>query len=64
MSKVKTSSAAKKRFKLVGKKRVKRAQAYRRHLLTKKGAKRRRHLRSGDYVSKVDLSSVLTLLGH
>lgn len=64
MSKVKTNSAAKKRFKLVGKKTVKRAQAYRRHLLTKKGAKRRRHLRSGDYVSSVDVANILTLLGH
>lgn len=64
MSKVKTNSAAKKRFKLVGKKKVKRAQAYHRHLLTKKGAKRRRQLRGGDYVSKVDLPSVLVLLGH
>jgi len=64
MTKMKSSSAAKKRFKLVGKKKVKRAQAFRRHILTKKGPKKRRQLRSGAYISDVDLPRVLVLLSR
>lgn len=36
MPKVKTNSAAKKRFKKLGNGKIKRAKAYKRHLLTKK----------------------------
>jgi large subunit ribosomal protein L35 len=62
MPKMKTSSAAKKRFKRLGGKKVKRAKAYRRHLLTKKSAKRKRDLRKGAYVSAADVSKILVLL--
>lgn len=62
MPKMKTNSAAKKRFtKLKGGK-IKRASGYRRHILTKKTRKRKRELRKGGYISKVDLKSVLKLL--
>jgi large subunit ribosomal protein L35 len=62
--KVKTSSAAKKRFKKVGGKnvKIKRSKAFRRHLLTKKTAKNKRQLRSGSYVSKSDFTRIITLL--
>ncbi len=66
MPKMKTNSAAKKRFKKVGGKsvKVKRSKAYRRHLLTKKGAKRRRQLRKATYIEGVDLRAILKLLPY
>ncbi|MEX0849737.1 MAG: 50S ribosomal protein L35 [Candidatus Dependentiae bacterium] len=60
--KMKSLSAAKKRFKRVGKGKVKRAKAYRRHLLTKKGPKRRRDLRQGGLICAADLKNILSLL--
>lgn len=59
---MKTCSAAKKRFKRLSSGKIKRAKAYRRHLLTKKGAKRRRDLRQGAYVCSVDVSRISVLL--
>lgn len=60
--KMKRRSAAKKRFKVVGKNKIKRARAYRRHLLTHKSAKRKRRLRKGTYVSKADSKRIAELL--
>ena len=55
MPKMKRSSTAKKRFRWVGGgSRIKRAKAYRRHILTKKTAKRKRQLRQEGYVSAAD----------
>ena len=62
MQKMKSVSAAKKRFKRTGKNKVKRAKAYRRHLLTKKGPKRRRTLRKGALISAADTRKILILL--
>ncbi len=62
MPKMKTRSAAKKRFKKVGGKKIKRSKAFRRHLLTKKSAKRKRHLRKGSYISSSDESRIARLL--
>ena len=65
MPKVKTHSAAKKRFKKVAKgTKVKRSKAYKRHLLTKKSSKRKRNLRGGGYVSKADESIFKVLLPY
>lgn len=66
MPKLKTSSAAKKRFRKTGGKslKIKRAKAYRRHLLTKKSANRKRGLRATAYVSKADLRNILPLLPY
>ena len=44
MPKVKTSSAAKKRFKLTGTGKIKRQHAYHSHILTKKTKKQKRNL--------------------
>lgn len=60
--KMKTKSAAKKRFRKVGKNKLKRSKAYRRHLLTKKSSKRKRDLRKVGYISKADLKTVNKLL--
>ena len=56
MPKLKTHSGAKKRFNLTKNGKVKRAQAFKSHILTKKTTKRTRHLRSTTYadVTNVD----------
>ena len=61
--KKKTRSAAKKRLRKVGNGKIKRGKAYRRHLLTRKSAKRKRQLREGAYVSSADERRMLELLG-
>jgi large subunit ribosomal protein L35 len=48
-NKVKTRSAAKKRFARVGNGKIKRSKAFRRHLLSKKSRKRKRCLRQTAY---------------
>lgn len=60
--KAKRNSAAKKRFKVVGKSRIKRAKAFRRHLLSRKSAKRKRNLRRRAYVSASDVHRIAGLL--
>ena len=65
MPKVRTHSATKKRFRKVAKgTKVKRASAYRRHLLTKKSSKRKRDLRGVAYVNKADESIFKVLLPY
>lgn len=62
MPKVKTHSRAKKTFRITGTGKIKRAQAYRSHLLTKKGTKRKRHLRESALVSSANQDMVKRLL--
>lgn len=62
MPKMKTRSSAKKRFKKVGKKTIKRANAFRRHLLTKKTSKRKRQLRQSGYVHESDVDRISKML--
>ena len=62
MPKVKTNSAAKKRFKKLKSGKIKRASSLRRHILTKKTQKRIRHLRKGGYIVKADMKRALALL--
>ena len=52
--KKKTNKAAAKRFRLTGKGRVRRRKAYKSHILTKKSAKRKRHLRKAGMASHAD----------
>jgi large subunit ribosomal protein L35 len=51
MPKMKTSRAAAKRFKLTGTGKLKRAKAFKSHILTKKSTKTKRNLRKTSYVS-------------
>jgi large subunit ribosomal protein L35 len=51
MPKMKTKRAAAKRFKLTGTGKLKRAKAFKSHILTKKSSKTKRNLRKTDYVS-------------
>lgn len=66
MPKVKTRSAAKKRFKKVGGKnvKIKRSKAFRRHLLTKKSRTTKRELRRSAYVCDADKARILELLPY
>ncbi len=52
--KKKTNKAAAKRFRITGSGRVRRRKAYKRHILTKKSAKRKRHLRKAGVASHAD----------
>lgn len=64
MYKVKTSSSAKKRFRKTGGKKglIKRACAFRRHLMTSKTTKRKRALRKGAYFCASDMRHLKALL--
>lgn len=62
MSKLKTKSGAKKRFALTGTGRIKRKNAYKSHILTKKSTKRKRNLTQTSYVHTADEKSVLKQL--
>ncbi|MCF7900044.1 50S ribosomal protein L35 [Candidatus Babeliales bacterium] len=62
MPKMKTNSAAKKRFKKLKGGKVKRASSLRRHIMTKKTQKRKRQSRQGGYICKSDMKSLLALL--
>jgi large subunit ribosomal protein L35 len=66
MKKVKTKSSAKKRFFKTGGKniKIKRSKAFRRHLLTKKGPKKRRMLRAATYFNATDQRAILKLLPY
>ena len=63
MSKLKTKSGAKKRFKLTGTGKIKRKNAYKSHILTKKETKQKRNLTHTGLVASVDVSNVKQLLG-
>jgi len=62
MPKLKTNSGAKKRFALTGTGKVKRKKAYKRHILTKKATKRKRHLNHDSVVSSADINRIERLL--
>ena len=64
MPKMKTKSGAAKRFKTTGGGRIKRGSAFRRHILTKKSTKRKRHLRGASSVHDSDVGSVRTMLPY
>jgi large subunit ribosomal protein L35 len=62
MPKMKTNKSAKKRFKITGSGKVKRGHAMKRHILTKKAPKRKRHLRKADVTAKGDGKRVKRML--
>ena len=64
MPKMKTSSAAAKRFKLTKTGKVKRAKAYKSHILTKKSAKRKRNLRKAGLLSSADAKVMKKILPY
>ncbi len=64
MPKMKTHKGAKKRFARTGKGGFKRSSAFKRHILTKKSAKRIRNLRGPTSVSASDVKEVKQLLPY
>jgi large subunit ribosomal protein L35 len=62
MPKMKTKSAAKKRFRVRPGGTVKRGQAFKRHILTKKTTKNKRHLRGSIPVHEADMGRVAQML--
>ena len=64
MPKIKTNRGAAKRFKRRAGGGFKRAQSHRRHILTKKSTKRKRHLRSMDNVHEADTSALDRMLPY
>lgn len=63
MPKMKTSSGAKKRFRLSAGGKLLRRRAFKSHLLEHKSAKRRRHKRRDTALSAADTREALRLLG-
>jgi len=64
MPKIKTHSGAKKRFRLTKSGRVKRAHAYKSHILTKKTSKRKRGLRQGAYADVTNEAAIKRMIPY
>lgn len=64
MPKMKTKSSAKKRFKILSNGKIKRSQAFKRHILTKKTTKNKRELRGMVMVHKSDVASVKSMMPY
>ena len=64
MPKMKTKSGAAKRFKARAGGSVKRGQAFKRHILTKKTTKVKRHLRGATGVHETDMGRVKAMLPY
>lgn len=64
MGKLKTHSGAKKRFKLSKNGKVKRAHAFKSHILNKKTTKRKRNLRKAAYADKTNVAKVKQLIPY
>jgi large subunit ribosomal protein L35 len=64
MPKMKTKSGAKKRFRVRGSGSIKRSQAFKRHILTKKSTKSKRQLRGSAGVHSTNVDSVKAMLPY
>jgi large subunit ribosomal protein L35 len=64
MPKMKTKSGAKKRFRVRGSGSVKRSQAFKRHILTKKSTKNKRQLRGTTGIHPTNAASVAAMLPY
>lgn len=64
MAKMKTHSGACKRFKKLKSGKIKFTRAGRRHLLTKKSASRKRHLRENAYVNDANKAAIASMLPY
>ena len=62
MPKIRTNRSAHKRFRLTGTGKVRRHKAFKSHILTKKTAKRKRHLRKATIASGADETRLKVLL--
>ena len=64
MPKIKTNRSANKRFRVTGTGKIKRNKAYKRHILSTKGKKRKRHLRRATKVAAVELKNIRQLIPY
>ena len=64
MPKLKTHSGAKKRFNLTKTCKVKRAHAYKSHILTKKTTKRTRRLRTTAYADVTNIDAIKKMIPY
>ena len=64
MPKMKTKSSAKKRFRVRGSGNIKRAMAFKRHILTKKTTKNKRHLRGTAGIHSTNADSVKAMMPY
>ena len=64
MPKLKTHSGAKKRFKLSRTGKVRRAHAYKSHILNKKSTKRKRNLRQVAVADKTNVAAVKRMIPY
>ena len=64
MPKLKTHSGAKKRFKLTKNGKVKRAHAYKSHILNKKSTKRKRGLLKAAYADQTNMKAIKLLMAN
>ena len=64
MPKLKSHSGAKKRFNLTKNGKVKRAHAFKSHILTKKYTKRKRGLRSGAYADVTNVAAIREMIPY
>jgi len=64
MPKMKTNRSAAKRFTKTGSGKVKRNQAYKRHILESKSPARKRHLRKGALVSSGDVKRIKSIIAY
>jgi large subunit ribosomal protein L35 len=64
MPKMKTHKGAAKRFKKTGTGKIKRSKAFKRHILTSKPTKRKRHLDSETLVSDADARKVRRMIPY
>lgn len=64
MPKMKSKSGAKKRFRILSNGKIKRSQAFKRHILTKKTTANKRELRGMVMVHDSDVASVKAMLPY
>jgi large subunit ribosomal protein L35 len=62
--KIKSNRGAAKRFKVTGTGKIVRAQANKSHILTKKGPKRKRHLRQSIVINPINTRAVRRMLPY
>jgi large subunit ribosomal protein L35 len=64
MPKIKTHRGAAKRFSLTKSGKIKRAKAFKSHILNKKSTKRKRNLRQGAYVDESEAKNIKQLIPY
>ena len=64
MPKIKTKRAAAKRFSVTGTGKLKRAKAYKSHILTKKSTKRKRNLRQAAMTDETNVKNMKKVLPY